>query len=181
MRKAKRAGLLAAALIAFLAPATGSAPQLHAASLEYPIKAAFLYKFAPFVQWPTLPSGNFTICVAGHDPFGVELDNGVKDLTVDGRTIRIQRLDAVQPGTSCQILYVAGSPTQSVQQALDLVHDRPVLTVTEKAGIGSVIQFVIDNNRVRFDIDTDAAKAHGLVVSSKLLSLARVVRPSRGE
>src|SRR5262249_34998005 len=155
--------------------------QPHAASLEYPIKAAFLYKFAPFVQWPALPPGNFTICVAGHDPFGADLDRGVKDLSVDGRTVRVQRMEAGQAGMYCQIPSVTGTQSQSVQQALDLVRDRPVLTVTEKTGPGSVIQFVVDNNRVRFDIDTDAARSHGLVVSSKLLNLARAVRPNPQE
>lgn len=163
----------AAALLLFLPLSAG------ANSLEYPIKAAFLYKFAPFVQWPSLPAGPFTICVAGEDPFGTNLDEGVRNLTVEGRSIKIRRMPSYAPGAGCQILYVTATPEQSVAQALDLTRNMPILTVTEKDVPGSVIQFIVENNRVRFDIDKDAARTHGLTISSKLLSLARNIRARR--
>ena len=117
--------------------------------------------------------------VEGRDPFGKMLDKGVKDVSIEGRAIRILRMETVQPTAACQILYVTATPSQSVGEALELVRDVPVLTVTEQNEAGGAVRFVVENDRVRFDIDTEVARNHGLTVSSKLLSLARNVRPKR--
>lgn len=169
----RRAALGLAALLALL-PFTA-----RAGTLEYPIKAAFLYKFAPFIQWPSLPPSSFNICIAGRDPFGRELDKGVRSFSIEGRPIRIVRMETVQAGVGCQILYVTATQAQSVAQAFDLVRNMPVLTVAEQGAAGAAVTFVVENDRVRFDIDTEVARSHGLVISSKLLSLARNVRPKR--
>lgn len=148
--------------------------------LERAIKATYLYKFAPFVEWPTTafesPQSPFVICVIGDDPFADVLGNAVAGQRISGRPIAIRRLSA--PNRSgCQILFAVGSQTPS---ALAAVRGAPVLTVTdseENARTKGIINFVIRDNHVRFQIDNAAAAANGLVISSKLLSLAVDVTP----
>ena len=156
------------------------------ASLEYPVKATFLYKFAPFVTWPDSAFGQagaaFNLCVLGEDPFGPLLDQATSGQRVSGRPIVIRRLQKVDRGSGCQILYLGASKAQSAADAASAVRGAPVLTVADSVATdpgGAVIQFVIQDNRVRFRIDDQAAAQNGLVISSKLLSLA-LSTPRRG-
>ena len=184
--RARSAPLLRGAVIAALALAvgvlTGGAAQ---PSLEYPVKATYLYKFAPFVDWPagafTSTGAPFTICVAGADPFGPLLDQIVGNQRVYQRPIVVRRMAKVEAGAPCQILYLGGGKAQSTGDALAAVRGAPILTVTDSAlrtgGAKGVIDFVVKDNRVRFEIDDQAAAANGLNISSKLLSLAVAVKP----
>jgi hypothetical protein len=157
-----------------------------AQSLEYPVKAAFLYKFGPFVEWPAVafdgPAAPFFLCVAGDDPFGPILDQAVAGQHVGRHPVTVRRLPkAEHGGPVCHVLYAAGSKTQPPAQMLTAVQGEPVLTVTDDShGDGShgMISFVLQNSRVRFDIDARAAQQSGLAISSKLLSLAVNVRPA---
>ncbi|MEI9890438.1 MAG: YfiR family protein [Caulobacteraceae bacterium] len=143
------------------------------------VKAAYLYKFGAFVEWPATafegPAAPARICVTGADPFGVLLDQAVKGQTIGGHPITVTRMDHVDKGAPCTILFVAPSSHQPVADALDKVRGSPILTVTdagaEPASRG-VIDFVLKDNRVRFRIDSRAAGGDGLAISSKLLSLA---------
>jgi len=166
----------AAWLVAFAAMHTAS-PQ--GASLEYAVKATYLYKFAPFVEWPNesaeFPAGAFTLCVVGNPPFGTTLDRAVEGQTVAGRPITIRRFAAISSDPGCTVMYVAGLDAQSAAADLAAVHGLPVLTVTDDArdpAARGIINFVITENRVRFEIDEQAAAASGLTISSKLLALA---------
>lgn len=149
----------------------------HAAPLplEYAVKASYLYKFAPFVQWPPAtfeaPGTPFTICVAGQDPFGPALAEAVRGQRVNGRTIVVRRIETAHTDLSCQILFVSGEDTKDILQA---VAHEPVLTVTDRnrGGTGGMIQFVMVSGRVRFTIDLAAAQNSGIAISSKLLGLA---------
>jgi hypothetical protein len=172
--------------IAVLAALTGGlacASVAQAASLEYPVKAAFLYKFGSFVDWPAPafegPSAPVVVCVLGRDPFGAQLDQLVRDATIGGRGVSIRRLSRVGPASGCHILYVGGAATQPAAEGLRAVAGAPVLTVTDEAqgGPKGVVHFVVRQNRVRFEIDEAAAARNGLQVSSKLLNLAVAVRP----
>ena len=150
----------------------------HAATIEYSVKAAYLTKFAPFVEWPASvfadPSSPFNLCVVGDDPFGSALDQAVSGHHVGEHPVVVRRLKRVSPGSGCRILYIGGSSAQSVSDAIKSVQGEPVLTVADHspASAGAVIQFVVADNRVRFDIDTAAAAANRVSISSKLLSLA---------
>ncbi len=154
-----------------------------AGSLEYPVKATYLYKFAPFVTWPdsafSAPNSPFVICVLGEDPFGPVLDQAVSTQRIGARALVIRRLERVDRGSGCQILYLGASRGQSEADALAAVRGAPVLTVTDAARSEpqGVIHFVVQDNRVRFQIDDQAAAQNGLMISSKLLSLAVSVRP----
>lgn len=152
-------------------------------SLEYAVKAAYLHKFAPFVEWPAAaydsPTSPFEVCVAGDEPFGPALDKALDGQRVGQHPVAVRRLARVDGRASCHVLYVAGSEAQSVADALSAVRGKPVLTVTDERSSGparGVIHFVIDAKRVRFHIDDQAAASHDLTVSSKLLSLALSVR-----
>ena len=167
-------------LIVACIPAAGAA-QNNAAELA--IKATYLYKFPPFVEWPTgaiPPAGSFTICIVGDDPFGAMLDQAVSGQQIKGRPILIRRMLTFTPEAGCQIVYATGSPVQPVPIILAALRGRPVLSVTDGMRDGrltGMLNFVIADNRVRFEIDAQAAGEAGLAVSSKLLSLAVHVRP----
>jgi hypothetical protein len=150
----------------------------HAATLEYAVKASYLSKFVSFVDWPNgafaSPSAPFSICVAGDDPFGAALDQAVAGHRLGGRAALVRRLKRVEAGSGCQVLFLGGSRTQSIAEALHAVQGEPVLTVADRtpAASGAVIQFEVIDNRVRFAIDIAAANANRIAISSKLLSLA---------
>jgi hypothetical protein len=167
------AGALAAVLCAAAAPAFG-----QNASLEYAVKATYLYKFAPFVSWRAgLPdaAGPFQICVSGDDPFGAVLDQAVAGQHFGRHPVTVKRIAAAARGMGCQVLYIGGSTGQSAADALHAVKGEPVLTITDAArspDAKGVIHFWVVGGRVRFEIDAAAAAAQGLTVSSKLLALA---------
>jgi hypothetical protein len=156
-------------------------PVTHAAdrSLEYAVKAAFLHKFSFFVEWPAntfeTDTSPFTLCVVGPDPFGGRIEEAVSGQTVGRHPIVLHRIDKAEPSSTCHTMFVSGSSNQSTAEALRAVTGRPVLTVTDSA-LGStagIIHFVIVDGRVSFDIDNVAAARNGVVISSKLLALAR--------
>lgn len=170
------AAILAAGLL--LSPAPASAQT----AVEYAVKANYLYKFGPFVQWPPRafpsPAAAFDVCVVGADPFGGALDEAVRGQTVNGRPVRIRRMGAISADDGCNVAYIGRSGAQSASEALRTLRGEPVLTVTdERAGVdGGVVHFVVRGGRVRFELDVAAARANGLAISSKLLALAIAVR-----
>ena len=152
--------------------------------LDLAVKATFLYKLAPCVDWPPTASGlndsGFDICVVGDDPFGQTLDRAVAGQQIGGRPITLRRIPVATHDTACKIMFIAGSRAQSVRDALKIMRGLPVLTVTYEQPGGGVVDFVIDQGRVHFRIDDQAASDDGLIISSKLLSLAVSVNPRRG-
>ncbi len=151
--------------------------------LETSVKAAFLGKFASYVQWPMarMTDGPFNLCIVGEDPFGSLLEDIVKGQQVNGRPYIVSR-HLKAPRAGCQILYAGGSKSESVQETLRAVSGMPVLTVTdERHGTArGILHFALHENRVRFHINTRAATENGLSISSRLLSLALSVKASWG-
>jgi YfiR/HmsC-like len=169
-----------AAAILLTLVATGVAgPQARAqSSLEYEVKAAYLVKFAPFIEWPDTAfasaSAPLAICVVGPDPFGPLLDRAATGARDGDRAVTIRRLAA--PDAACQILF-AGGDAQAVESELEAVKDRPVVTVTDSgAPAHGIISFAVIGNHVRFDIDEAEADSVSIHISSKLLDLAHAVR-----
>ncbi len=168
-----------AALVVLIAPGWLAAAEPEAS--EYAVKAAYLSKFGQYVEWPAsafpAPGGTATLCVAGEDPFGTVLDKAVAEQTINGRAIVIRRLKTVGRDSSCHILYIARSDKLQPRQVIELVRGNSVLTVSDaRVSEGAIINFVIKDNRVRFDIDDEAAAQNELAMSSKLLSLALSVK-----
>lgn len=180
MRPASTRGWLAqAVLLTVLAHAVAATPAAAQASLEIAVKATDLYKFAAFVDWPAQafsgPTDPAVLCVVGDDPFGPVLDQAVRGQKIGGRPIAVMRLDHVDRGPPCNILFAAPSRRQPPAEVLDKVRGQPVLTVTDEArdpAARGMIDFVLRDGRVRFRIDPRMAERSGLVISSKLLSLA---------
>jgi hypothetical protein len=152
---------------------------------EYQVKAAFLYNFAKFVEWPDGTFANstsaFTVCVFGKDPFGKALDDAILGKRISERVTTLARAKRVQELPECQIVFVSASDSTQLPEILHALQGRRALVVGEAenfAGAGGAIQFVLDANRVRFAINTDAIDRAGLKVSSKLLALATIVHDS---
>jgi hypothetical protein len=156
----------------------GEAP---ASAMQQRIKAAFLSKFAAYVEWPAnafaQPESPLVIGVAGAEPIARELDQAVAGRKVAGRPVRVQRLaPGEEPRDCCHILFVGSdNPPERAAQLLAQARGRPVLTVTEgdRAVDGGVIHFLIDDDRVRFDISRLAAERNRLQLRSQLLAVAR--------
>jgi uncharacterized protein DUF4154 len=178
---ARRAAALLLVLSGALAAAVAAAEDN---ALEYAVKATYLYKFGPFVRWPdnafAAPNSPFNICILGHDPFGEQLDRVVRGEQFGARTIAVRRIEAAPAPAQCHVLYI-NAPAATAANTLQHVKGMPVLTVTESeqapAATG-IINFVIQGNRVRFEVDNRSAAENDLVLSSKLLRLASVVTPN---
>lgn len=155
---------------------------------EYQVKAAFLYNFAKFVEWPAAPAGpspdRLALCIIGQDPFGDVLDQLTKGKTVNGRELVVRRLTGSEEAQGCQMVFIAASERRRIPAILEGLRRADVLTVGETesfAQLGGVINFVRQGDRVHFEINLDAAERAGLRISSKLLSLAKIVRdPASG-
>jgi len=179
MAKVTRALCLALALL--------GSPALHAGDSkpgEYQVKAAYLYNFGRFVVWPSPVKGEpFTVCVLGHDPFGVVLDATLSGETINGLKVVAKRIMALQESGSCQILFISASDLSQprLKEILAELDQRSVLTVSDSpefAQRGGMVQFVLDGNRVRFEVNLAAAERARLSLSSQLLRLATSVRRS---
>jgi hypothetical protein len=150
---------------------------------EYKVKAAFVYNFAKFVEWPAetfkTAMDPFRICVLGQDPFGGALGSTVNGKTLLGRPFVVADIGDVSQAGDCQILFVASSENKRLRAILTGLRTVGTLTVGETegfAGLGGIINFKIDDGRVRFEINVVAAERAKLRISSNLLNLAQIVR-----
>ena len=157
-----------------LALALAAATAAQEVSLEYRVKAAYLFNFTKFVDWPRdalPPDAPLTICVAGTSPFGEVLDDTVQGELVAGRPLTTR---VVREPSGCHVLFVPAGGA-----AAPLLHDartRPILTVGESETFlrdGGIVKFVMQDGKVRFEINQDAASRAQLRISSRLLRLAR--------
>lgn len=143
-------------------------------SLEYRVKAAYLFNFAKYVEWPSSGgTGPLTLCVAGRNVFGSALEETIAGERVNGRPLVARVI--LEPTPGCDVLFVPrGAATNAYLLA---AQGQPVLTVGETPGFieaGGVINFIVDGANVRFEISAPAADRAGLRVSSRLLRLARM-------
>lgn len=149
---------------------------------EYQIKAAFLYNFIKFVQWPpeSFPDEDqpFVIGILGDDPFGPILDRVVQGKLVNGRKLVVWRSDTLTQLRGAHLVFISRSERGRLRQVLRELAGKPILTVSEIDGfarLGGMINFRMQGDRVRFEINPEAVRAAGLKMSSKLLSLATIV------
>ena len=169
-----------AAVLLLLGLTTGLA---GAAAPEYQVQAAFLFNFAKFVDWPegTLArNGTMNVCVMGDDPFGPILDRTVAGKTVHDRPIRVAHVSDVSDVSQCHVLFIAASERRELPRLLPALAGLSILTVGEMASFaqsGGMIGFTSEEDRVRFEINNEAAERAGLHISSQLLKLAtRVIQ-----
>jgi hypothetical protein len=178
VRRGRLFSIIWATVLAFFCQPAIGAP---AETLEYAVKATFIYKFPGFVEWPATSfesaSSPVAICVLGDDPVAGLIDQVAAGQQVGDRAIAVKHLQTFDRDSGCQILYVAAGTAAT--GAINAARDEPVLTITDSASpeaTGTIVTFVVEDNRVRFDINDAAAAQSGLTISSKLLSLARAVR-----
>ncbi|HUB81769.1 MAG TPA: YfiR family protein [Bryobacteraceae bacterium] len=150
-------------------------------ALEFEVKAAFLLNFAKFVDWPpnafAAPDSPIAICILGKDPFGHAIDDVVQGESVNGRRVIVRRINTTPAPHTCQIVFTeeTGKETHATVESLG----PGVLTVGEGDAFvheGGMIGFLIENRRVRFNIDQQAAELAELKLSSRLLAVARRVQ-----
>ncbi len=170
----------ASVLLACLSITSCPARAAEAEPLEYQVKAAFLLNFTKFVQWPASAFADenspVAICILGEDPFGNTLDEMVKGEALNGRQLVVQRIRRQVEPKACQVLFVSKSEKDVARTLADL--GTGVLTVGEGEKFlrdGGIIAFVIQDRRVRFDIDQAAAAKARITLSSRLMNVARSV------
>lgn len=149
-------------------------------SLENDVKAAFLYHFTKFVEWPApADTGEpFQVCTLADDVFVAAVDRTIADESVSQRPLVQVEPRTIEEARRCAILYIGARFSDQGAPLVNAVRDLPVLTVSEGAAFvkqGGAIAFVLENNRVRFDISQRALQRSGLKASSKLLRVARNV------
>ena len=159
---------------------------LHAQSAkptEYEVKAAYLYNFGKFVRWPegaAAGSANtFFICVIGKDPFGKSLDATLEGASWKGKPVIAKRITSVDQAADCQVLFIPASEAEQWSQLQPTLQKLPILTVSDAprfARRAGMIEFLLSENRVRFEVNLEAAEKAGLSLSSQLLKVAIRVR-----
>jgi hypothetical protein len=149
---------------------------------EYQVKAAFLYNFAKFVQWPPevfqSSSAPLAICILGQDPFGRSLEDTVVGREIDGRSLAVRHISSVKQVAGCQVLFIGAAEYKRSPPMLADIRTPGVLTIGDSDASGAdgvVINFKLDGGKVRFEINVEAAEREKLRISSRLLSLAQIV------
>jgi len=148
---------------------------------EYQVKAAFIYNFAKFVEWPAdaaaARGGNFSVCIIGQDPFGAAFAS-VEGRLVSGRPLRVRRDVRLDDALGCQIAFIAESEERRYQALLKILETAPILTISDIEGFaeagGAVGLFVLDK-RLKFDANFATLQRTNLKASSQVLRLARTV------
>ncbi|HZI83806.1 MAG TPA: YfiR family protein [Casimicrobiaceae bacterium] len=152
--------------------------------MEQRLKAVFLYKFADYVEWPerVFPRADtpVTIAVIGDEPLVAELTEVIKDRTLRGRSFEVRRLSDDSSVDGIHVLFVARAHDAALRRAA--VASAPILVVTDSEGAlnsGSTINFMVVDERVRFEVSVEDAERRGLKLSSRLLSVAQNVRTGK--
>lgn len=171
-----------ACVLALLLAAAGTAGAQVEQASEAQVKAAYLYQFGGFIEWPPQafsgPDGAFVIGLIGADAMAAELEQIVATRVVQGRQVVVRRLHAGEPLAGLQVLFVGGAAAGRLPEILAAAKGAPLLVVTESEDAlaqGSIINFVAVGNRVRFDVALPAAERSRLRISSRLLGVARRV------
>lgn len=147
---------------------------------EYRVKGAFLLNFANFVEWPAQafkgPGDAIAICILGASPFTADLELAARKIMAGSRPVAMRQITDIQQARECQIVFVGMSERKRVHAVLEAVQGGSVLTVGESEGFiasGGVIEFRVEESRVRMEISTAAAQRARLTISSRLLNLVQ--------
>lgn len=144
---------------------------------EFELKAAIIYNFALFTEWPVLPDNHFTFCIYGLDLFGSAID-ALTDYTLLNRSIKIQRVHQFENIADCHLLYISSLELEEVESLITITRNYPILTIVDQLETGNynpVIRLWVEHKKISFDINLSSAKNSGLHISTKLLRLARQV------
>ena len=147
---------------------------------EYQLKAAFVYNFTKFIDWPgeSVRSLTFQICVLGQNPFGSELTQLTDGKVIEGHPVQVLIVTNYHLVRSCQVVFISASEDAHLKQILSGLRGRSVLTVGDSPGFvdaGGMIELLVEDERMRFEVNLHAANEARLKISAKLLSLAKAV------
>jgi hypothetical protein len=171
---------LVAALAAGAGGLSAARPQAQGVP-AHDLTAAFLFNFVRFTTWPpdALPAGTpIVVCVSGDDLVAASLEELTRDQRVGGRSIAVRRRSLEPPLEGCHVVYGAALDAQRAQNLIRVTSGRPILTVSNSidfAARGGIANFFMDGSRMRFAVNPGAASQAQLQISSRLLSLARIV------
>jgi hypothetical protein len=160
----------ACALLLTLTPA-------RAAPTEYELKAAFIYQIAKFVEWPSSVAP-LRLCVLGGNPFGPALES-IRGKPVNGRRMEVSLLDTDADTRECNMLFIAAPAERNIERIAAISRGSGVLTIGDTEGFaqrGAIVNFFLENGKVRFEINREASRRAGLKISSQLLKLARIIQ-----
>ena len=167
------------ALVLLVGAALPASPA-EAAAEEYQVKGAFLVNFAKFFEWPAQsfkgPADPISICILGQNPFGPALDLAARETVVESRALTVHQVSDAHEARQCHIVFVSISERKRSRALLEAVKGESVLTVGESEGFladGGVVNFRLEGDKVRFEINAKAAALAKLHISAKLLSLAQ--------
>jgi hypothetical protein len=152
---------------------------------DHQVKAAYLYEFGKFVQWPARAGESkqdpFNICILGENPFGTALDS-LSGQTINGQGVVIRQISKTQDSEECRVLFVAASEEKHVSIILAALQKLPILTVSDMPHFlnrGGMIQFLMHDSKLRFEVNRTATERVGLTLSSELLKVAVNVKTSQ--
>jgi hypothetical protein len=149
---------------------------------EYEVKAVVLYNLAKFIEWPDKSldkSPTLPVYILGDNPFGAHLD-AIKGKLIKGKSVVIKQIDSPNALKNVGILFISSSEKEQLQDILQGISHRPILTVGDTRSFaqkGVMVNFYIENNKIRFEINLEAAKLAGLKISSNLLRMGKIVTP----
>src|ERR1700733_3627435 len=177
--------------VAFFLLLGGTGEKIKAQTMdeEYRVKAAFIFHFAQLVDWPpekrTGPDNSLVLCTLGQDPFQGLLEDTVAGKAIGNRILRVRHLGEPQDMQACQIVFLGRAQTKRIPMLVSNLHNAPVLTVGETAGFldaGGMIDFLLEDKKLSFEVNLEAAESADLKIGSRLLVLAqRVVGESHGK
>lgn len=155
---------------------------------EYTIKAVFLEHFTRFIEWPDSSqtadaSSPFVLSVIGENPFDSILEQVYAEQRIKNREVIIRYISTPDEISDCHMLFIASSAAEILSEILSNTRDKPILTVSDTNGFaakGVLINFFLAGDKIKFEINEKAAHESGLVMSYRLLNLARIVNPGRG-
>ncbi len=177
MRRAVVGAVLAAAFLALPGgTASGASPQQS----DVAVKAALFFSFAKFTEWPALPAGApLAACVVGDEGIAAALTDTVRGEQISGHALDVRRPQKNTSWPDCHMLFVADLEVPRVTAALAAIKTKPVLTVSDGknfATTAGMIELYVEQKKMRFAINVTAAERSGLRLSSRLLSLAKIIR-----
>lgn len=165
------AGVLCIGLVSTDAHAADEEPD------EYDLKAAYLYNFARFTEWPAGVGDTLTLCIYGPDPFGAAVD-AFEGSDIDGRSFQLRRINTVDQLDGCQVVFIAKDVIGNLPRVIDETYRKPVLNIADSPAAaleGAGINMVTEDGKIGFEVNLVALRGNGLDVNFQLLRLARKV------
>ncbi len=181
--RSRRPGIWA--FLVYLWLAVCASPRVWAQAeqtVQYPLKLAYIYNVTKFVEWPKEAFSNssspLVICIAGRDPFPADAEHELRSRTSGGRPIDVRKITTRDNPGVCQIVFISDAEQKNAAGMLASAENTSALTIGESEGFaerGGVVNLVIQDAKIRFEINTGAAERKHLIISSRLLTLAKIV------